>query len=118
MQLPWHLYVMALLYALAGSNHFRNPKVYLKIIPSYFSNPNLLNKISGIAEIVLAIALCIPYTSCIAAWGIIALLIAVFPTHLYMLQNEKASLKLPKWVLVLRLPLQLLLMYWAYTYTK
>jgi len=117
MSLPWHLYLMALLYILAGVNHFKNPKIYLKIIPPYLPSPNLLNKISGLAEIVLGIALCIPSFSKIAACGIILLLIAIFPANIYMLQNEAASLKLPKWVRIIRLPLQLLLIYWAYQYT-
>jgi uncharacterized membrane protein len=37
--LPWHLYLMALIYIVAGLNHFRNPRLYLKIIPPYLPNP-------------------------------------------------------------------------------
>jgi uncharacterized membrane protein len=117
MILPWHLYLMAALYLLAGLNHFRNPRLYERIIPDYLPNPKLLNQLSGIAEIILAIGLIIPETSAIAAWGVIALLIAVYPTHFYMLQNEKAGMGLPKWLLILRIPLQLLLIFWAYLYT-
>lgn len=117
MTLPWHLYLMALIYTVAGLNHFRSPKLYERIIPPYFPNPKLLNLISGFAEIVLGISLMIPMVSNYAAWGIIALLIAVFPTHVYMYQNEKAAMKLPKYVLLLRMPLQLVLIYWAYIYT-
>ena len=117
MQLPWHLYVMAFLYGIAGINHFRNPKVYLKIIPPYFPNPKLWNFISGFAEIVLGVGLCIPMLSSYAAWGIILLLVAIFPANLYMFQNEKAALGLPKWIRLLRLPLQLVLIYWAFLYT-
>ena len=108
---------MALLYILAGFNHFRNPKMYIKIIPSYFSNPKLLNILSGAAEIILGILLMLSFTTHFAAWGIIALLIAVFPANLFMYQDKKASFGLPKWVLLLRLPLQLLLIVWAYQYT-
>jgi uncharacterized membrane protein len=110
MNSPWHLYVMAFLYIIAGINHFRVPRLYQKIIPTYFPNPSLLNILSGAIEIVLGISL-------FAAWGIILLLIAIFPTHIFMLTNPKASMGLPKWLLYLRLPLQFLLMYWAYTYT-
>lgn len=117
MNLPWHLYVMALLYILAGINHFRTPGMYLKIIPSYFSNPKLLNILSGVAEIILGSLLLISATSHFAAWGIIALLVAVFPANLYMYQNKKASFGLPRWVLILRMPLQLVLILWAYQYT-
>lgn len=117
MTLPWHLYVMAFIYLIAGLNHFKNPKLYLKIIPPYFPNPKAMNNISGLAEVILAILLCIPLLSGYAAWGIISLLIAVFPTHLYMFYDKKAGMNLPKWVLFLRMPLQLMLIFWAYQYT-
>jgi uncharacterized membrane protein len=117
MNLPWHLYLMAFMYFIAGLNHFKNPQIYLKIIPPYFSNPKLLNTLSGLSEIVLGIGLCVPIISHWASWGVIALLIAVFPIHLYMYSNEKVSFGLPKWVLFLRMPLQLVLIYWAYQYT-
>ncbi|MEO8239464.1 MAG: DoxX family protein [Flavobacterium sp.] len=117
MDLPWHLYLMAFLYIVAGINHFRNPRMYHKIIPSYFSNPKLLNILSGAAEIILGILLTLLFSTHFAAWGIIVLLIAVFPANLFMYQDKKASFGLPKWILLLRLPLQLLLILWAYQYT-
>jgi uncharacterized membrane protein len=52
-----------------------------------------------------------------SAWGIIVLLVAVFPANLFMYQDKKASFGLPKWILLLRMPLQLLLILWAYQYT-
>lgn len=118
MNLPWHLYCMVAIYFIAGCNHFRNPRLYLKIIPPFFSKPKLLNFISGLSEIILAILLCIPQTSKMAAWGIILLLMAVFPANLYMFQNERAGLGLPKWVLFIRLPLQFVFIFWAYQYTN
>jgi uncharacterized membrane protein len=117
MDLPWHLYVMAFLYIVAGINHFRSPGMYIKIIPSYFSNPRLLNILSGAAEIILGILLTLPFSSHFAAWGIIALLIAVFPANIFMYQNKKAGFGLPKWILLLRMPLQILLILWACQYT-
>ncbi|HRZ31394.1 MAG TPA: DoxX family protein [Flavobacterium sp.] len=118
MNLPWHLYLMSAIYIIAGFNHFRNPKLYLKIIPPYFSNPKLLNYTSGIAEILLGFLLCIPEFTPFASWGIIILLLAIFPANLYMYQNENAGLGLPKWIRLLRLPLQFVLIFWAYHYTK
>jgi uncharacterized membrane protein len=117
MNLPWHLYVMALLYILAGINHFRKPRLYLKIIPPYFSNPKMLNSLSGSAEIILGACLCIPSLSPYAAWGIIALLIAIFPANVYMYQSENASLGVSKGLRLARLPLQIALIFWAYLYT-
>ena len=116
--LPWHLYLMASIYFLAGLNHFRNPRLYIRIIPKFFANPKLLNKISGFAEIILAVGLCIPLVSHYAAIGIIALLIAVFPAHIYMILNKEASMQLPRWALLLRIPLQFGLIYWAYMYAN
>lgn len=117
MALPWHLYLMAIIYILAGINHFRVPRLYIKMIPPALPFPKVLNIISGMAEILLGVLLCIPATSTFAAWGIIILLVAVFPANLYMYTNEKAAMGLPKWVRLLRLPLQLVLIYWAYMYT-
>ena len=117
MNLPWHLYVMAFIYFIAGINHFRNPRLYIKIIPPSFPNPKLLNTVSGIAEIFLGIGLCVAAISSYAAWGIIALLIAVFPANINMYTNEKARMGVPKWVLLLRMPLQLGLIFLAYQYT-
>lgn len=117
MNLPWHLYLMAILYILAGFNHFRNPGMYIKIIPPFFKSPKLINVVSGIAEIVLGILLMFSLTTQYAAWGIIALLIAIFPANLYMFQNKKASFNLLKWILFVRLPLQLVLIIWAFQYT-
>ncbi|MNK16395.1 hypothetical protein D3C87_345590 [compost metagenome] len=117
MVLPYSLYLMAFLYILAGINHFRVPRLYIKMIPSILPTPKTINIISGATEIILGVLLCVPQLSSLAAWGIIIMLIAVFPANVYMYINEKASLGLPKWVRLIRLPIQLMLMYWAYLYT-
>jgi uncharacterized membrane protein len=112
----WHLYVMAIIYILAGFNHFRSPKIYIKIIPPYLKNPNLINKVTGVLEIIFGIGLCFLQFQSVAAIGIIVLLIGFFATHFYMIQNEKARMRLPLWLLYLRIPLQFLLIFWAYQY--
>jgi len=117
MELPWDLYIMAALYVLAGLNHFRVPGFYVKIIPPFFKHPRLINFISGSAEIILGILLCIPAISQYAALGIIALLVAVFPANLFMFNDKEAGLGFPKWMLLARLPLQIVLIIWAYRYT-
>jgi uncharacterized membrane protein len=118
MALPWHLYLMASLYILAGINHFRVPRIYARMIPPALPAPKTLNIISGLAEIVLGILLCISQTTAYAAWGLIILLVAIFPANVYMYTNNKAAMGLPKWIRLIRLPLQLLLIYWAYIYTQ
>src|SRR5215467_13096689 len=77
------LYVMAAFYAFSGFNHLLNPAFYLKIIPPGLPAPEWLNLASGLAEIVLGVFLLEPRTRVFAAWGVIALLIAVFPANLY-----------------------------------
>lgn len=116
MNLPWHQYVMAAIYILAGINHFRVPKLYIKIIPPYLPKASLINKISGILEIIFGILLFFKSIAPIGAIGIIVLLIGFFATHFYMLNNEKASLGMPKWMLISRIFLQFFLIYWATLY--
>ncbi|MFC7356956.1 MauE/DoxX family redox-associated membrane protein [Jejudonia soesokkakensis] len=116
MNFPWHQYVMALLYIVAGANHFRTPKIYQRIMPPYIPAKSSMVYISGVIEMILGFMLLNKDTQTIAAWGIIILLIIFIPVHIYMLTNERAALKMPKWALILRLPLQFVLMYWAYLY--
>lgn len=117
MDKPWHLYLMAVLYILAGLNHFRKPRFYLKIIPPFVPFKNLANQICGFMEIILGVFLFIPALTSASAWSIMVLLLLIFPANIYMAQNNKASLGIPKWILFLRLPIQFLLIYWAYQYT-
>lgn len=114
--IPWHQYLLGIIFLLAGINHFRKPKLYEKIIPPYIRSHSTMVIISGIAEMVLGFMLLNKNTQQEAAWGIIILLILFLPIHFYMLKNKKASLKLPKWVLILRIPLQFALMAWAAIY--
>lgn len=116
MNKPWHLYFMAILYILAGINHFRRPKLYNKIIPPFLTNKKFIAEFSGLVEIMLGVYLCIPVFSNLAAISIMILLVLIFPSNIYMLMDEKASLGLPKWLLYARIPLQFILMLWAYQY--
>ena len=111
------LYLMGGLYVLAGVNHFINPKFYLKIMPPYLPYHAFLVAGSGLAEIVLGVLLFFPATRSWAAWGIILLLIAVFPANLYMAYGTQFQ-DISPWIRWGRLPLQLVLIYWAYLYTK
>ncbi|WP_462253559.1 DoxX family protein [Ekhidna sp.] len=106
---------MAFLYIAAGINHFIMPRFYESIVPPFFSHPKLINWLSGIAEILLGIGLLIPSLTSISAWGIIALLIAVYPANIYHFKKGLRKKKMV-WVLALRLPMQFLLIWWAYLY--
>lgn len=108
---------MALAYIAAGAWHFINPGPYLSIMPPWLPMHSLLVSISGIIEIVLGILLLIQGTRRIAAWGLILLLVAVFPANVQMMINYKVAHNPHYWLSVLRLPLQPLLIWWAYQYT-
>lgn len=111
------LYLQALAYVAAGINHFVRPRFYLAIMPPYLPAHQLLVDLSGIAEIVLGLGLLFPATRVWAAWGLILLLIAVFPANVYMATAESFA-QLPSWLRWGRLPLQGLLIWWAYRYTR
>lgn len=112
------LYIMAILYIGAGVYHFISPEFYKKIMPPWLPYHLLLIYVSGFFEIVLGALLFFEPTRAAAAWGIIALLIAVFPANVQMLLNFIRSHHPYTWVAILRLPLQLILIWWAWLYTK
>jgi uncharacterized membrane protein len=118
MEYPWDLYLMAGMYVFAGIMHFLKPAAYMRIMPGYLAYHKELVYLSGIAEIILGIALCIPLLKNIAIAGIIGMLAVFLLVHFYMLTGEKASAGIPKWLLFLRIPLQFGLMYWAYFYLQ
>lgn len=88
----------------------------MHIMPSYLPAHKTLVYLSGIAEIILGIAVCIPATKDLAIWGIILMLVIFLLVHFHMLSSVEAGAGLPNWALWLRLPLQFGLMYWAYAY--
>ncbi len=110
------LYVQSIIYIVAGMNHFINPKMYLALMPPYMPAHNLMVVLSGVAEVVLGIGLLFPATRSLSAWGIILLLIAVFPANVYMATSNRFR-KFPAWLRWMRLPLQGVLIWWAYQYT-
>lgn len=97
--------------------HFINPGFFLKIVPPYLPLHLELVYLSGVCEIALGIMLLIPSLSRFAAWGIIALLIAVFPANIYLYQHQEIVPATPT-VHFLRLLLQGVLIFWAYWHTK
>ncbi|RYY70954.1 MAG: hypothetical protein EOO13_04795 [Chitinophagaceae bacterium] len=116
------LYVMFALYLLAGINHFRKPESYYAIIPDWIGNVVLINTAAGIAEILLACLLLFKVTRKWACYGIILMLLAFIPSHIYMLQigfcREIAGQIrcAPAWALWIRLlVLQPLLIGWAWS---
>jgi uncharacterized membrane protein len=112
------LYVMAAIYVFAGLNHFINPRFYISIMPKFFPMPNLLNQISGIAEIILGIGLLFTASRQLSAYLIIAMLVVFFAVHIPHLITPPKMANGKYWVLILRIPIQFLLIYWAYIVSK
>ncbi len=110
--------IMAALYIVAGTLHFILTPTYTAIVPDYLPAHRTLVYLSGLAEILGGIGLLVPATQSAAAWGIIALLIAVFPANLTMVTDHARFPTIPLWAAWLRLPLQLPLIYWAWLYTR
>ena len=108
------VYLLTLVFIGAGILHFVAPSTYLRIMPPYLPAPLLLVYVSGAAEIAGGLGLLLPATRQAAGWGLILLLVAVFPANVYMLQAQGAGLSVPMWALWLRLPLQLVLVAWVW----
>ncbi len=111
-------YLLAILFIAAGSNHFFSTSFYLRIMPPYLPRPLLLVYLSGLVEIILGGLLLTPHFARAAAWGLVALLIAVFPANLHMAVNHALYPEYSKTTLWARLPLQLVLIAWAYWHTR
>lgn len=111
-------YVFAAFFVLAGFNHFINTAFYTNIMPPYFPWHLPFVFLSGFLEICLGLLLLIPKFARIAGWGLIALLIAIFPANVHMAINHQLYPEYSSTLLWLRLPLQLVLVAWAYWYTS
>ncbi|MEN3942301.1 DoxX family protein [Prosthecobacter sp. SYSU 5D2] len=108
------LILMSGFFGVAGVNHFLNPEVYLTMMPPYLPWPELLNYISGAAEVAGAVGILVPQLRRMAGWGLIALLVAVFPANVHLALNGWEAYDLPGWVLWARLPLQAVFIAWVY----
>ena len=110
--------LMAIIYTLAGINHFISPQTYLSIMPAWLPYPKELIFLSGVCEILFGLLLLPVSTRRVGAWLIIALLIAVFPANIQMAINYYSEGTQYFWLAILRLPIQAVLIFWAYRLTK
>jgi uncharacterized membrane protein len=111
------LYIMSALYILAGINHFWHEEFYLKIMPPWLPWHHELVFISGAFEVLFGVLLLFRQTRRAAAWGIILLLIAVFPANIQMMIDYNHNSNPDLWIAIARLPLQIPLIWWAWLYT-
>jgi uncharacterized membrane protein len=110
---------LAALFIGAGVNHFVNPGFYEAIVPpSLQSEKERVVQVSGVAEILGGIGVLLPGTRRLSGLGLVALLAAVFPANLYMAREPERFKTVPRWALYARLPLQPLMMLWAWRATR
>ena len=101
-----------------GIDHFVNPDFYLSIMPPAFPLHLEAVYISGFFEVLGGVGVLIPRLRKIAGWGLVALLIVVYPANIYMAIRPEAFSDTPVMLLYLRLAFQFLFFYWAYSVTK
>jgi uncharacterized membrane protein len=103
----------------AGINHFVNARFYEAMVPPSLKDERVrVVQVSGLAELAGGLGVLIPSTRRPSGLGLVALLAAVFPANLYMAREPERFKKVPRWALYARLPLQPLMMIWAWRATK
>jgi uncharacterized membrane protein len=112
--------ILSISLTIVGITHFTHGYQYARIVPPLLPNAIFWVYLSGVIEVLLAIGLLIPYMSVAAAWGMIALFIAVFPANINQAMNSIPIDGIPHipiayWI---RLPFQAVLITWAWWYTR
>jgi uncharacterized membrane protein len=111
--------LLAVFFIGAGVNHFVNARLYEAIVPpSLKDEAARVVQISGVAELAGGLGVLLPSTRRLSGIGLIALLAAVFPANLYMAKEPGHFKSIPRWALYARLPLQPLMMLWAWRATR
>jgi uncharacterized membrane protein len=111
-------WIFGIAFILAGINHFLNTNFYLRMMPPIFPAHLFLIYLSGVCETVLGVLLLIPKFTKFASLSLIALLIAVFPANIYMALNPQIFPEISPIAQYIRLPIQLILIAWAYWFTR
>jgi len=114
----WSVRLIAVFYFFAGINHFISPQFYLPLIPPFFPYPEAINSLSGIIEVALGLGMLFVQSRKIASYGIILLLLAFIPSHVYFIQIGSCiseGLCVPAWVGWVRLiVIHPILILWAW----
>ena len=112
------LIVMGVFYISIGVSHFTSPIWYVKIVPPYLSYKLELVYISGLFEILFGGMLFFKKTRFLAGWGLILLLIAVYPANIYLAQTNGAAMNTTPLIAWGRLPVQFIFVGLAYWHSK
>ena len=110
--------LMTLFYIMAGTNHFINPDWYVRIVPPILPFKTAIVYISGILEIILGTLLIFPKTRFIASWGLILLLVAVYPANIYVALTNGEAMDITPLIAWGRLPFQFVFIGLAYWHSK
>ena len=108
------LFTLVTLFFLAGLSHFNNPDFYVSVVPPYLPLRHELAYISGILEIIGAIALLFSKTRRIAGYGLILILIMIFPVNIHMALYPENFPNCIPYIIYLRLTLNIILILWVY----
>jgi uncharacterized membrane protein len=111
-------WLLAGLFVAAGVLHFARPQVFVSVMPPYLPWHLELVYLSGAIEIVLGVLVLVSRTRRLAAWGLIALLVAVFPAHIHAAMNPELFPMFPPAVIWARMPFQAVLIVWAWWFTR
>ncbi len=112
------LFALAAAFVFAGVNHFVNPDFYTAIMPPYLPAHLELVYLSGVFEIVGGVGVLVGRVRSLAGWGLIALLVAVFPANLHMALHPEQFPDVTSLALYARLPFQIVFIAWAYWATR
>ena len=114
MRLAISRFILVSFFLVAGMNHFVSPQFYEAIMPAYLPWHRELIFLSGLAEILGAVGVSLGKTRVYAGWGLIALLVAVFPANVHAAVEGIGIRWIPQWILWARLPFQAVLIAWVY----
>ena len=112
------LIVMGVFYISIGISHFTSPIWYVQIVPPYLSYKLELVYISGLFEILFGGMLFFKKTRFLAGWGLILLLIAVYPANIYLAQTNGEAMDTSPFIAWARLPVQFIFIGLAYWHSK
>jgi uncharacterized membrane protein len=112
------LIALSLLFINIGIDHFVNPDFYRSIMPAYLPMHTEAIYISGFFEILGGVAILFPKLRSMAGWGLVLLLIVVFPVNIHMAVNPDLFPDIPLSFLYIRLALQFIIIYWTYFTTR
>jgi uncharacterized membrane protein len=112
------LFALSAMFVMVGVSHFTNPDFFVRIMPPYLPAHLELVYLSGVFEVIGGVAVLIPRVRALAGWGIILLLLAVYPANIHMALHPELFPEVSRAAGLMRLPVQFLFMGWAYWATR